>query len=239
MELKAEKRKILGKKVKVLRRGGVLPAILFGGKEGSIPLELNAGEFGRIYKEAGESTLLDLDWNGKKEKILIAEVQRDPLGKLLHADLRRVAAGEKITATVPVEVVGESIPVKAGEGVLLTLLNELEVECLPQDLPQKIAVDISGLTEIGTGIALRDLPIDPAKVAVVGHAPDELVVKVDFPQEEEVEEVPVTEAEAVAGVEALAEKPEGEEGGAAEGEGPGKTKEAPQESPKEEKSEEK
>jgi large subunit ribosomal protein L25 len=240
MELKAEKRKVLGKKVRSLRRGGVLPAILFGGEEGATPIELDLNTFRQVYEEAGESTLLDLDLGGKKEKILITDVQRDPLGKLLHADLRRVAAGEKITATVPIEVVGESIPVRAGEGVLLTILNEVEVECLPQDLPQKITVDISKLTEVGTGIALKDLPIDMSKVAIVGHEPDELVVKIDFPQEEEVEEVPVAEAEAIAGVEAIEEKPEGEEGvEATEGEGANKTKATPQESPKEEKSEEK
>jgi large subunit ribosomal protein L25 len=219
MELKAEKRKTLGKKVRALRRGGVLPAILFGGEEGATPVELDLNTFRRVYEEAGESTLLDLDLNGKKEKILIADVQRDPLGKLLHADLRRVEAGEKITATVPIEVVGESIPVRSGEGVLLTLLDEVEVECFPQDLPQKITIDISSLTEVGTGIALKDLPIDISKVAIVGHEPDELAVKIDFPQKEEVEEVPVVEAEAVAGVEATEEKPEGEEGEAGEGEG--------------------
>lgn len=212
MELKAEKRKVLGKKVKALRRGGVLPAILFGGEEGATPVELDLNIFRRIYKKAGESTLLDLDLGGKKEKILITDVQRDPLGKLLHADLRRIEAGEKITTTVPIEIIGESIPVKAGEGVLLTLLDEVEVECLPQNLPQKIAVDISNLTEVGTGIALKDLPIDQSKVAIVGHEPEELVVKIDFPQEEEVEEAAVTEEEAVAEVEAIAEKPEEEEG---------------------------
>ena len=239
--MKAEKRKILGKKVRSLRRGGVLPAILFGGDEGSTPVELDLNIFRRVYEEAGESTLLDLELGGKKEKILIADGQRDPLGKLLHADLRRVAAGEKITATVPVEVVGESIPVRSGEGVLLTLLDEIEVECFPQDLPQKITVDISGLNEVGTGIAIKDLPIDLAKVTIVGHELDELAVKLDFPQAEEVEEVPVTEAEAIAGVEALAEKPEGEEGEAIEDEGADKTKATPQEpskeSPKEEKPE--
>ncbi|MEX1068670.1 MAG: hypothetical protein WED08_02575, partial [Patescibacteria group bacterium] len=150
------------------------------------------------------------DLGGKKEKILITDVQRDPFGKLLHADLRRIEAGEKITATVPVEVIGESTPVKAGEGVLLTLLDELEVECFPQDLPAKIGVDISELTEVGTGIAIKELPLDFSKVTIVGHEPEELVVKIDFPQEEEAEEVPVTEAEAVAGVEAIEEKPEGE-----------------------------
>ena len=231
MELKAEKRKVLGKKVKALRRGGVLPAILFGGEEGATPVELDLNTFRRVYEEAGESTLLDLDLGGKKEKILITDVQRDPLGKLLHADLRRIEAGEKVTATVPIEVVGESTLVRSGEGVLLTLLNEVEVECLPQDLPQKITVDISGLTEVGTGISLKDLPIDQSKVVILDHEPDELAVKIDFPQEEEVEEATVTEEEAIAGVEAIAEKPEGEEGEAAEGQ-PATTKEV--QPPKEE-----
>lgn len=210
MELNAKKRKILGKKVKSLRLGGTLPAILFGGDEGTTPLELNAVEFGRVYAEAGESTLLDLDLDGKKETILIAEVQRDPLGKILHADLRKVEAGEKITATVPIEAVGESTPVKAGEGVLLTLLTEVEVECYPQDLPQKIVVDISDLNEVGQGVEIKSLPIDQSKVQILEHEPDELVVKIDFPQEKEVEEVPVAEEEAVAAVKAVEEKPEEE-----------------------------
>lgn len=233
IELKAEKRKTLGKKVRALRRGGILPAILFGGKEGSTPLELNASEFNRIYAEAGESTLLDLALAGKKEKILIAEVQRDPLGKILHADLRKVEAGEKITATVPIEITGESAPVKAGEGVLLMLLAEVEVECYPQDLPQKIVVDISGLNEVGKGIEMMSLPVDPGKVKILGHEPDELVVKIDFPQAEEVEEAPVTEEEAVAGVEAVKEKPEGEEGAEGVAEGEGKAEPTPEKSERE------
>lgn len=212
MELKAKKRTVSGKKVKALRREGVLPAVLFGGAEKSVPLELNLGEFRKIYTEAGESTLLDLEFDGKKEKILIAEVQHDPLGKFLHADLRRVAAGEKITAAVPVLVEGEAAPVKAGEAVLLTLMGEIEVECFPQDLPREIKLDVSGLTEIGSGISIAQLPIDQTKVAVPGHSPEELVVKLDYPQAEEVEEAPVTEEEAIAAVEATEEKPEGEEG---------------------------
>lgn len=212
MELKAKKRTISGKKVKALRRGGILPAVLFGGEEKSVPLEINLGEFRKVYAEAGESTLLDLEFDEKKEKILISEVQHDPLGKLLHVDLRRVAAGEKITADVPIIVEGEAAPVKAGEAVLLTLLDELEVECLPQDLPREIKVDVSGLTELGSGITIGQLPIDQSKVSVPGHEPEELVVKLDYPQAEEVEEAPVVEEEAIAAVEAIKEKPEGEEG---------------------------
>lgn len=212
MKLAAKKRSLLGKKVKSLRREGILPAILFGGKDPSVPLKLNQNEFERTYEEAGEATILDLEYNGKKQKVLIAEIQRDPLGKLLHADLKRVAAGEKITATVPIIVEGEAPLVKDGQGILLTLLDEVEVESLPQDLPSEVKVDISGLTEIGQGIVIKDLPIDLKKVEVLGHEPEELVLKIDYPQaEEEEEKAPAPEEEAVGEVEATEERPEGEE----------------------------
>jgi len=219
--------------VKALRREGILPAVLFGGEGKATPLELSLNEFNRVYKEAGESTLLDLEVEGKKEKILISEVQHDPFGKTLHADLRRIEAGEKITADVPILIEGESPTVKAGEGVLLTLLDEIQVECLPQDLPHEIKVDVSKLTEVGKGVEIKDLPIDQTKVKVLEHEPNELVVKIDYLQEEEVEEAPVAEEEAIAAIEATREKPEGEEGTEAAPEG--ENQPAPKEGEKEEK----
>lgn len=211
MELKAKKRRIQGKKVKKLRREGSVPAILYGGKGEPQPLVLSQPEFERVYQEAGESTLIDLNTDGKKEKALIADVQHDPLGKLLHVDLQRIAAGERLTATVAIKVEGESPIAKSGEGILLTLLDEVEVECLPQDLPPEIKVDVSSLTEIGKGITVKDLPIDQTKIEILGHEPEELVLKIDFPQMEEEEEVaPVPEEAAVAAVEAVEEKPEEE-----------------------------
>lgn len=215
MELKAEKRKIQGKKVRKLRREEKIPAILYGGDKEPQPLTLKRPEFEKVYQEAGESTLIDLNINGKREKVLIADVQYDPLGKLLHADLQRVEAGEKLTATVAIETVGESPVVKSGEGILLTLLDEVEVECLPQDLPSEIKVDISNLTEVGQGMAIKDLPIDQGKVKILDHEADELVLKIDYPEMAEEEEVaPVVEEEAVAAVEAVEEKPEEEIEGA-------------------------
>jgi len=208
MELSAKKRKIQGKKVKRLRREEKIPAILYGGDKKPQSLTLERPEFEKVYQEAGESTLIDLNIGGKKEKILIADVQHDPLGKLLHADLQRVEAGEKLTTTVAVEVKGESPAVKSGEGILLTLLDEVEVECLPQDLPSEIKVDISDLSEVGQGIEVKDLPINRAKVKVLDHEPDELVLKIDYPEMEEEEEVVVAEEEAVAAVEAEKEKAE-------------------------------
>lgn len=214
MELKAKKRKIQGKKVKKLRREEKIPAILFGGKGQSQPLTLSHPEFEKVYQEAGEATVIDLNLNGKKHNVLISEVQTDPLGKILHADLKRVTAGEKITAMVPIMIEGEAVPIKSGEGILLTLLDEIEVESFPKDLPSEIKVDISGLTEVGQGVEIKDLPIDPKKVEVLDHEPNELILKIDHPQleeeKEEEKEAPVSEEEAVAAVKATEEKPEGE-----------------------------
>jgi len=215
VKLEAKIRKTLGKKVKKLRRTGILPAVVFGGKDPSQPVELSQIKFENVYREAGEATIIDLEMGGKTQDVLISDVQVDPLGKIVHADLKRVAAGELITATVPIEVIGESSIVKSGEAILLTILDEVEVECYPRDLPSVIKVDVSGLTEIDQGVEISELPIDHEKVKIQGHELNEIVVKTDYPQEEEVEEVvPVSEEEAIAGVEALEEKKleEGEEG---------------------------
>ncbi|GMR19353.1 MAG: hypothetical protein BMS9Abin34_489 [Patescibacteria group bacterium] len=216
MKLTGKKRSILGKKVSTLRRKGLLPAILFGGEEKPIPLELKTIEFEQAYHQAGEATLIDLELGGEKQQILISEVQVNPLGKIIHTDLKRVLAGEKITANVPVIMEGEAPPVKNGEGILLTLLDEVEVESLPQNLPSEIKVDISGLTEVGQGIEIKDLPIDHGKVKVLDREPDELVLKIDYPQQEEEEEAAVAEEEVVAAVEATEEKPSEEAGEVAE-----------------------
>jgi len=213
MKLEVKKRKILGKKVKSLRREGVLPAVLFGGDEPSVPLEMDQAKFEKVYEEAGEATIIDLELGGKTQDVLISEVQRGPLGRIYHVDLKRVEAGELMTATVPIEVIGEAPIVKSGEGILLTLLDEVEVECYPRDLPSEIKVDVSGLAEVGQGIEVRELPIDHGKVKVLDQEPEALVLKIDYPQEEEVEEeeAPVSEEEAIAAIEATEEKPEGEE----------------------------
>lgn len=213
MELSAEKRTILGKKVKTSRREGKLPAVLYGGDEPSIPLFLNKTDFEKIYSQAGEATVIDLMLDGKKQDILISDVQTDPLGKVIHADLRRVTAGEKITATVQIVAEGESPVVKSGEGILLVLLDEVEVEAYPRDLPPEIKIDVSGLTEIGQSIEVKDLPIDHEKVEILEQEPDAPIVKIDYPQEEEEEEEEeeeISEEEAIAAVEATGEKPEEE-----------------------------
>jgi len=223
MELEAEKREILGSKVNRLRRGGQMPAVVFGQGKPSLPVVVAALPFRKLYNDVGESQLIDLKLEGETpRKVLISEVQTDPVtGDFLHANFHEVKLTEKLTATVPIEVKGESPAVKSGAGILLTILDEVEVECLPTDLPAKISVDICGLTEVGQGVAIKDLPVDRSKVAIQ-QEPDDLVLKIDYPQMEEEAEEAVSEAEAVAGVEATAEKvgDEGEAEGAAKEEKP-------------------
>lgn len=210
MELKAEKREILGKKVKSLRQQGLLPAVVFGKETGSLPITLNHKEFLKVYEEAGESALIDVHIDKEKPvKVLVTETDIDPVSdQIIHANLHAVSLTEKATATIPIEFVGESPTVKSGDGMLLTLLNEIEVEALPQDLPPEIKLDISGLTEIDQGLAVKDLPIDHTKVEVK-QEPEDLVVKVEraeMAEEEPEEEVSVEQ------VEVTTEKPAATEG---------------------------
>ena len=175
--------------------------MVFGKDLESIPITLDQKEFEKVYEEAGESTLIDVDLPeaDKPIKVLISDVDLDPVSdKIIHANLQAVKLTEKITATVPLKVVGESPVVKSGEGMLLTLLDEVDVEALPQDLPSEIKVDVSGLTAIDQGIAVKDLPVDRAKVELQ-QDPEELVVKIEHAamaeEEKEEKEVSVEEVE--------------------------------------------
>jgi len=208
MELKAEKREILGKKVGALRQQGILPAVVFGKELGSIPITLSQKEFEKVYEEAGESALIDVLVNNEKPvKVLVKEVDLDPVSdQIIHANLHAVNLTEKATATIPIEITGESLIVKSGEGMLLILLNEVDVEALPQDLPPEIKLDISTLTEVDQSLSVKDLPIDRSKVEIQQDA-EELVVKVEhaeMAEEEEEDEV------SVEGVEVTTEKTEEE-----------------------------
>ena len=213
---KAEKREILGKRTKALRRKGLVPAVLFGKDQPSVPLSLDRGEFAEEYSQVGESAVADLAFSGKRVKVLISGIQRDSVSdELLHVSFHRVAVGEKVTVTIPIDLVGESPIVKSGEGMLLSILSELELECLPKDIPAAIKVDISHLSAIDEGVTVEELPLDFSTVDVVGRPLNDLVAKIEPAEMEEVEEV---EDVAVEDVEATAEKGE-EEGEASSAEG--------------------
>lgn len=239
MELKALKREKLGKAVKTLRNEGSVPAVVYGKDFKNLNVTLDLKEFKKVYREAGHSSVVDLAVEGSKEpvKVLITDLQESPVkNEIIHVDFHKVDLSKKTTAEVPVEVTGVSPIVKGGEGILLTLLTQIEVEALPLDLPHRITVDVSNLEKIGDGITVAQLPIDHAKVTVLGHKPEDLVVKVDYAIQIEKEE----EVKSVEEIEVLTEKKEGEEGAESEeGTEAGKGREAGKEETKGEKEEKK
>ena len=178
--LKAEKRKILGRKVKKLRQKGILPANIYGKNIKSTAVQMDQTSFQEIFVKAGETELLDLQVGKEKEThpVLIRNVQVDPVtDNPLHIDFMQVILTEKVEAAVPVVFVNEAPAVKEGKGILLELLSELPVEALPTDLPSQIEVDISGLKEVGDGIVVKKLKL-PKGVSVKAGV-EELVCKIE------------------------------------------------------------
>lgn len=204
--LKADKRKILGRKVKQLRRTGVVPANLFGKGIDSQAIQINAVEFNRLYKEAGETSLVWVKVEGeeKERPTLVTAVHFNPItGDKLHVDFHQVNLKEKVTANVPVEIIGTSELITTNLAVLSQSLNEIEVEALPTDIPENITFDISSLKVIGDHLKVSDAKI-PAEVEVKTD-PEQIVVSLQEPMKEEV--IPVVEevVEGEPGAEAPAE----------------------------------
>lgn len=214
LELKADKRKITGRKVKTLRKEGILPANVYGKKIKSEEVQVNAKEFKKVFGEAGETGLIELTLGSEKKPVLVHDVQLDSLtDEPIHVDFMQVDLKQKVTATVQVEIDGESPAEKGGIGTVVQLLSEIEVEALPADLPEKFVVDATKLEEVDQVVKVSDLEYDKSKVEVKVEL-DALVAKVEPPQKEEVIEAPAApEGEAPAeGVEASTEeaKTEGE-----------------------------
>jgi large subunit ribosomal protein L25 len=216
MEIKATKREKLGKSTKSLRKNRQIPAVIYGEKIKPTPLTINTLEFKKVFKEAGETTLIDVKYNNSNEKVLVKEVQLHPVTlEPIHVSFHKVDLTEKIRADIPVEITGEEECeiVQKGEGMVLTLLTEIEVEALPTDLPSNFEVNISRLAEVGQGITVEELNYDKKKVEIVGAEEDELIVKIDYAEmEEEEEEEEITEEELIEGMEVTGEKEEEEEG---------------------------
>lgn len=200
--LKAEIRKVVGRKTRHLRKEGILPANVFGKKIKSLAISVKLKDFNTIFKSAGETTLIkvEIEDKGKKEdrSVLIANVQKDPVSELpIHVDFHQVDLKEKVTASVPVELTGESPAEKLSVGTVVLYINEIEVEALPTDLPEKFIVDVSNLSEVDQAIFVKDLKIDKTKVEIKADI-EAILAKVEPPQKEEVVTPPPTE-EAVEG----------------------------------------
>ena len=159
INLKAEPRNILGRKVKKLRKTGLVPANIFGRNFSSKSITINLKEFTNVYKKLKETGLLYLEVDNENLPVLVHKIQKHPLKNLiLHIDFKKVDLTEKTQTEVPIEITGQSPAVTEKAGVLLTFTNRLLIEALPQNIPQSIKVDISGLKEIGQKIKVSDLP---------------------------------------------------------------------------------
>lgn len=203
--IKAENRSVLGRKVKKLRKQGLIPATIYGKGMESKSVQFLDKELEKLYDEVGESTLVMLALENEELPILFRNPQYHPIeGNMIHIDCYKVNLKEKISAMVPLEFVGESQAVKDGN-VLITVTDEIEIEALPADLPEKIEVDLSVLETLESTITVANLKIDTAKLTVLTDV-EQLVVKVEEPK---VEEEPVVETNPE-DVEVITEKKEGE-----------------------------
>ena len=193
--LKGEPRKIVGRKVKKLRGEGLIPANIFGKKIKSHSVSVDAKEFEKIFKSAGETSLLELQLGKDKRAVLIRNVQRNPVGEnILHIDFQQVDLKEKITADIPVEIIGESPAEKQGLGTMVQQVDEIEAEALPADLPDKFEIDVSALTEVDQAIYIKDIKVNKSKVTITDD-PEKIVVKIEPPTAVEEPEVVAPAAE--------------------------------------------
>jgi len=192
--LKAERRDVIGKQVKALRRSGRLPAVLYGRSITPIAVTFDSKEIGRILPYVTSSQLVVIDLEGEQHRALMRERQLHPvLGSLLHVDFNVVSMTDKLRANVGLHLVGESPAVKDFDGILVATLEELEVECLPRYLPERIDVDVSVLKQIGDALHVRDLVL--AEEVEILTDLGEMVVLVTAPEAEEVEAVEVAAPE--------------------------------------------
>jgi large subunit ribosomal protein L25 len=195
---KVDNRKIIGRRVKQLRRDGIIPANIYGKKTDSISIQLSLKEFNKLYKEAGETNIIYITVDGEKTErpCLISHIQYNPTaGEVIHSDFHQVDLTQKVTVEVPVELTGESPVTKSGDGTIVLQYNTLEVEALPADLVDKFEIDVTTLLSVGDSVKLSDLKynkekltidLDPETVIVTAQAlTEEKEPEVAIPSEEE------------------------------------------------------
>jgi large subunit ribosomal protein L25 len=192
--LKATARTTTGRHVRALRRSGQLPGVIYGRHVEPINISLDARDAAKVLTRLSSSSLVTIDVDGKEYPSLVREKQMNYIKRnLIHVDFQVVSLTEKIRANVAIVLTGNSIAVKDLNAMLINGLNELEVEAYPQDLPERVVVDIGALNDIGDAIHVKDIFLSD-KVTILSAA-DEMVVLATAPTKEEVEEV-VTPEEA-------------------------------------------
>uniref|UniRef100_A0A7V6A2U1 Large ribosomal subunit protein bL25 n=1 Tax=Desulfobacca acetoxidans TaxID=60893 RepID=A0A7V6A2U1_9BACT len=191
--LQASRRNVIGKQVGALRQAGKLPAVLYGHHVDSTPIVLDAHETTLTLSRLTSSSLVIINLEGTEYPTLVREKQRHPVKHhLIHLDFQALSLTEKTHVTVGIELTGTAPAIKTYGAVLVHPLTELEVECLPQEMPERVVVDISGLVEIGDAIHVRDLQL-PGGVEILTD-PEEVIVSATAARAEEA--APAAEEEA-------------------------------------------
>lgn len=236
--IKAKPRDRRGKEqAKKLRREGIIPAVVYGAEMSPLSLEVEAKSFHALLRSGlGENVIITLNIDDQKngeKKVLIREVQRDPVwGNILHLDFQEISLSKKLTIKVPIHLVGTPIGVQQDGGILQHVLRELEVECLPTDIPDKIEVDVANL-KIGDSIHVGDVKLEKGQLltdpqgSIVSVVPPTV-----FKEPEAAPTAAVEEPEVITEKKEEGEKEEAEKGKEAKGE----KKEEPTKGGKEEKS---
>ena len=225
--LEVEAREVFGKNAaRRLRRVGRIPGVVYGAGGPSLPVAVDPKQVLQIlHSESGHNAIFTLEMKGKAPaRVMIRDWQSDPLrGELLHVDLVRIARDAKLKLQVPIQVSGEPVGVKVQGGILEFVLREVEVECLPDDIPERFVAEVSGL-ELGKSFRVSELPADP-KVKILTDPGRVVAHVIELKAEEEVK--PATEEAAAAPAEpevirkGKAEEEEGE-GAAPAGKAEGK-----------------
>lgn len=218
IKLIAKERATIGKEVKALRRDGETPVVIYGGDRKPMALTVDTHDFELLYRHSGGNTIIDiaiehLDGTKEKKNVLIHQVDIHPVtSRILHADLIQIKMNETITTAIPLKFVGDSLAVIDMSGSLLTPLDEVEVECLPANLPKEIEVDLGPLVDFEAVLHVSDLVVGEGVTvltdaeAVVAHveAPrtddeleelDESIAEPEAPESEHGEEAAPTEGE--------------------------------------------
>jgi len=191
MQLEVQKREEIKKGLRRLRASGKIPAELYGHGIENIHLSVSKKEFGKIFKEAGEHTVINVKLGADSRPVLIQDVNEDPLtGQIRHVDFYQVKMDEKIKAMIPITFIGESQAVKEKSGVLVKALQELEVEALPGNLPHEIEVDISVLDSVGKSLYVSDIKLKGDVEIII--EPETVVASITDLAPEEIEEAPVS-----------------------------------------------
>lgn len=196
MELTAQTRDAK-KSSKTLRNNGIMPAVVYGRSEEAASISVNLKDFQKIFKAAGESSVISLTGMGDAKDVMIKAVEFDAVsGAPIHADFYAIQKGQTVTVSVPLEFDGVSEAVKSKGGILTKVMHEIEMECEPKDLPHAIHVDISLLVDLDSQILIKDLKF-PASAKVTAE-PEEVVALISVAQDEPEEPAAPTDLSAIA-----------------------------------------